>query len=77
MKLDQGRVKRWLLHFCPITEESQWNHIHVSGNGFGDQIKRVIDGSEAKTLVPIYTEHEYHKKWHPNVNEAQSNDSIF
>jgi hypothetical protein len=46
------------------------NHIHVSGVGSGNQIKRVIDGSEAKTLVRIYTGHEEnYKKRHPNEKE--------
>jgi len=55
-----------------IDSESEWHHIHVSGHGSGDQIKRVIDGSKSKTFVPIHTEHEeYHKKWHPNVKEVQ------
>jgi ribonuclease J len=78
MRLDQRRVKRWLIHFGLIDSESEWHHIHVSGHGSGDQIKRVIDGSKAKALVPIHTEHEeYHKKWHPNVKEVQLNGSIF
>lgn len=62
MELDQQRVKRWLMHFGLLKENLQWNHIHVSGHGSGDQIKKVIEGSTAKTLVPIHTEHEeYHK----------------
>jgi ribonuclease J len=77
MKLDQERVKRWLLHFGLINKESQWNHIHVSGHGSGDQIKNVIEGSKSKMLVPVHTEHEeYHKKWHPNVREVELNSSI-
>lgn len=78
MRLDQRRVKRWLIHFGLIDNESGWHHIHVSGHGSGDQIKRIIEGSKAKSLVPIHTEHEeYHKKWHPNVKEVQLNGSIF
>jgi ribonuclease J len=77
MELDQRRVKRWLLHFGLITKDSQWNHIHVSGHGSGDQIKKVIEETKSKTLIPIHTEHEeYHKKWHPQVKEVQLNSSI-
>jgi len=77
MELDQRRVERWLVHFGLLRREEQWNHIHVSGHGSGDQIKKVIDGSKSKTLIPIHTEHEeYHKKWHNNVKEALLNGSI-
>jgi ribonuclease J len=77
MKLDQDRVKRWLLHFGLINKESEWNHIHVSGHGSGDQIREVIKGCKSNTLIPIHTEHEeYHKKWHPNVREVLLNGQI-
>jgi len=77
MKLDQERVKRWLIHFGLIKNESAWNQIHVSGHGSGDQIKKVIDGSKAKSLIPIHTEHEeFHKKWHPRVKEVLLNESV-
>jgi len=77
MELDQRRVERWLVHSGLLRREEQWNHIHVSGHGSGDQIKKVIDGSKSKTLIPIHTEHEeYHKKWHNNVKEALLNGSI-
>ncbi len=77
MRLDQERVKRWLLHFGLITKEEEWNHIHVSGHGSGDQIKKIIEESDSKLLIPIHTEHEeFHKKWHSNVKDVQLNDSI-
>ncbi len=77
MELKEERVKRWIIHFNLISREEQWTHSHVSGHGSGDQIKKVIDGSKSKTLIPIHTEHEeYHKKWHPNVKEVLLNDSI-
>lgn len=77
MELDQRRVKRWLVHFGLLKKEEQWNHIHVSGHGSGDQIKKVIDGSKSKTLIPIHTEHEeFHRKWHNSVKEVLLNDSI-
>jgi ribonuclease J len=77
MRLDQERVKRWLVHFGLIKKEEDWNHIHVSGHGSGDQIKKIIEESDSKLLIPIHTEHEeFHKKWHSNVKEVQLNDSI-
>jgi len=51
--------------------------VHVSGHGDGEQIKHVIDGANAKKLIPIHTQHdEYHKKWHSNVHTV-SKDGIF
>jgi len=77
MELDHVRVKRWLLHFGLISREEQWYHTHVSGHGSGDQIKEVIEGTHAKTLVPIHTEHEeYHEKWHDNVKRIEPNGSL-
>ena len=77
MELDQRRVKRWLIHFGLLKKEEEWTHIHVSGHGSGDQIRKVIDGSNSKMLIPIHTEpEEYHKKWHKNVKEVRLNDSL-
>ncbi len=77
MIFDEKRVKRWLEHFGLITKEGQWNLTHVSGHGSGDQIKEIIDGSKAKTLVPIHTIHEeYHEKWHNNVKRVEVNNSL-
>lgn len=46
-----------------VKKEEEWNHIHVSGHGSGDQIKKIIEGSNSKLVVPVHTEHEeYHKK---------------
>lgn len=78
MELDQRRVKRWLFHLGLLQKDLEWNHIHLSGHGSGDQIKGVIDGSKAKKHIPIHTEHEeYHKKWHPNVEEEELKGTIF
>lgn len=77
MEFKEERVKRWLAHFGLLSREKDWNHSHVSGHGSGDQIKKTIEGANAKTVVPIHTEHEeYHKKWHRNVREVTMNGSI-
>ena len=77
MVLDQRRVKRWLFHFGLLDKDSEWNHIHISGHGSGDQIRSIIEGSKCRTLIPIHTEHEeYHKKWHSNVVEVGLNGKI-
>ena len=65
------------VHFGLIRKEAEWHHIHVSGHGSGDQIKKIIDGRDSKVLVPIHTEHEeFHKKWHNNVKEVTINSSL-
>lgn len=77
MVLDQRRVKRWLFHFGLLDKDLEWNHIHISGHGSGDQIRSIIEGSKSRTLIPIHTEHEeYHKKWHSNVVEVGLNGKI-
>ena len=77
MVFKEERVKRWLVHFGLLVSEDDWEHSHVSGHGSGDQIKKVIEGSNAKTLIPIHTEHEeYHKKWHGNVGEVTPNSTV-
>jgi len=77
MIFHEERIKRWIEHFGLITSEKDWTHTHVSGHGSGDQIKNVIEGSMAKSLIPIHTEHEeYHKKWHENVKNVQVNGSL-
>ena len=77
MVLEDERVKRWLVHFGLLHSEDDWEHTHVSGHGSGDQIKQVIEHSNAKMVVPIHTEHEdYHKKWHQNVRMTDIGNSI-
>ena len=77
MVLDHIRVKRWLIHFGLLSKDEHWNLTHVSGHGSGDQIKEVIEGTKAKTLVPIHTEHEeYHEKWHDNVKRMEPSGSL-
>jgi ribonuclease J len=77
MELKEEQVKNWLEHFGIISSEKDWYQVHVSGHGDGTQIKKVIDGSHAKNLIPIHTQHdEYHKKWHANVITAEQNKSL-
>ena len=86
MELDIERIKNWYRHFGLISSEKEWHQIHVSGHGSGDQIKRVIEGSNAKVLIPIHTStskddsgriidnEDYHRKWHPNVHSVNQHD---
>ena len=77
MKLDQERIKRWLVHFGLISNDDAWNTIHVSGHGSGDQIKKIIDGTKPKTLIPIHTEHEDHfVPLHSNVKKVRLNEKV-
>lgn len=77
MAFKEERVKRWLVHFGLLVNEDDWEHSHVSGHGSGDQIRKVIDGSGAKTVIPVHTEHEeYHKKWHGNVRMVEPNATV-
>lgn len=77
MRLDQERIKRWLVHFGLLDKEEGWNVTHVSGHGSRDQIKRVVQETKAKNLVPIHTVHEeYFKKWHDNVTKIEINESL-
>ena len=58
-------------------KDQDWHQIHVSRHGDGTQIKQVIEGSNAKKLIPIYTQHdEYHKKWHSNVQSVKQHESV-
>jgi ribonuclease J len=77
MELKEEQIKNWLEHFGLITKERQWHQIHVSGHGDSTQIKKVIEETKSKKLIPIHTEHEeYHKKCHPNVKTVNQSDSV-
>jgi ribonuclease J len=68
MELKEEQVKNWMVHFGILTRDQDWYQVHVSGHGDGTQIKKVIEESNSKKLIPIHTQHdEYHKKWHSNV----------
>ncbi|MDW7641600.1 MAG: MBL fold metallo-hydrolase RNA specificity domain-containing protein [Nitrosarchaeum sp.] len=75
MKLKEKQIKNWFEHFGIIGKDRNWHQIHVSGHGDGTQIKKVIDGTNAKKLIPIHTEHEeYHRKWHKNVQSVNQHE---
>ena len=77
MEHKEEQVKNWFTHFGVIKKDQDWHQIHVSGHGDGEQIKKVIDGSNSKKLIPIHTQHdEYHKKWHGNVLSVKQHDSV-
>lgn len=58
MELKEERVKRWIENFGLITSGTDWAPTRVSGHVSGDQIKKVVQGTKPKSLVPIHTEHE-------------------
>ena len=77
MELKEEQIRNWMEHFGVVTSEKDWHKVHVSGHGDGEQIKRVIDGSNAKKLIPIHTHHEeYHKKFHSNVKVVNQSDTV-
>ena len=77
MKLDQERVKRWLVHFGLLTRATEWNHIHVSGHGSRDQLGKIIQNSKSDKVIPIHTEHEeYYNKFHNNNINVKLNGSL-
>jgi len=76
MELKEELIKNWFEHFGVISKERDWHQVHVSGHGDGVQIKRIIDGANAKKLIPIHTQQdEYHKKWHSDVHTVNQHDT--
>jgi len=77
MEIKEDQVKNWFVHFGVLKREDDWHQIHVSGHGDGEQIKYVIDNTNAKSIVPIHTvKDEYHKKWHSNVTSVNQHGTI-
>lgn len=77
MRLDQERIRRWLVHFGLLSKDEGWNVTHVSGHGSRDQIKHVVQKTKAKNLIPIHTTHEEHfNKWHDSVTKVAINGSL-
>lgn len=77
MYYDHLRIKEWLIHFGLIKSEGDWLVSHVSGHGAQDEIKKIVDGSNAKSLVPIHTQHsDYFEKWHNKVEKVSPQGCI-
>jgi mRNA degradation ribonuclease J1/J2 len=77
MKLDQERVKRWLVHFGLVKKDSDWYHIHVSGHGSRDQLQHIVKNSNTRMVIPIHTENEeYFSNWHDNVVNVALNSVV-
>ncbi len=79
MEFKEKRIKKWFTKFGLISSEKQWHQVHVSGHGDGVQVKQVIDGANAKKLIPIHTDpdnEKYHKLWHDNVATMNLGDSF-
>jgi ribonuclease J len=49
---DLGRLKRWLDHF-----KMRYENFHASGHAPADDLKKVMESSDAKVIVPIHTQH--------------------
>jgi ribonuclease J len=49
---DLDRLKRWLGHF-----KMNYENFHASGHAPQEDLKKVMEGSDAKKIVPIHTEH--------------------
>ena len=76
-KLDQQRVKKWLSHFGLLNNIDEWYKVHVSGHGSQDQLKKIVQESNSKRVIPVHTENEdYYSKWHNNVTTVNIAASI-
>lgn len=49
---DLERLKRWLAHF-----KMNYENFHASGHAPAEDLKKVMEGSNAKTIMPIHTQH--------------------
>lgn len=77
MELDQERVKNWLTHFGLLSSDRKWHYFHVSGHDSADQIKKIINETDSKTLIPIHTQHEdIFDKLHKNVRKVNLGETI-
>jgi mRNA degradation ribonuclease J1/J2 len=75
--LDQIKVKKWLSHFGLLNNVDDWYQVHVSGHGSQDQLKKIVQGSNSKRVIPVHTENEdYYYKWHNNVTTVNIDNSI-
>ena len=79
MEIKEVQIKNWFKHFGLLSGEKDWHTVHVSGHGDGEQIKHVIDGAQAKKLIPIHTDpknEKYHRIWHNNVQSVVIGDTV-
>ena len=79
MEIQQDRLKNWFIKFGLLSGNDSWHHVHVSGHGDGEQIKHVIDGANAKKLIPIHTDPKNevrHKELHTNVQTVNQHESV-
>jgi ribonuclease J len=51
-EFDIARLKKWLDHFSV-----NYENFHASGHAPQDDLKKVMEGSNAKKIMPIHTEH--------------------
>ncbi|MDE1863595.1 MAG: MBL fold metallo-hydrolase [Thaumarchaeota archaeon] len=51
-EFDLERLKRWLGHF-----KMEYANFHASGHAPQEDLKKVMEGSNAKKIVPIHTDH--------------------
>lgn len=51
-EFDMARLKRWLDHFS-----MKYQNFHASGHAPAEDLKKVMEGSDAKVIIPIHTEH--------------------
>lgn len=72
--LNEQNIKNWTDHFG-----LKWGgkRLHVSGHGDQSQIKRLVQETSARSIVPIHTKHEeFFPRWHRNVRTVQLNDTM-
>lgn len=51
-EFDLARLKRWLDHF-----QMKYENFHASGHAPADDLKKVMENSSAKIIMPIHTQH--------------------
>lgn len=51
-EFDMERLKRWLDHF-----KMKYENFHASGHAPAEDLKKVMENSDAKTIMPIHTQH--------------------
>ena len=64
MEIDWERISNWITHFdMPIIST------HVSGHASAPQLKKFIEGTKPKTIIPIHTQNAAgFQNWHNDVH---------